>query len=320
MSAETEALRAAVADFARAVVAPAAAAAERGVRDPRVDEGLDALGLFGMAAPAALGGSDLDDGDRLVVVDALAEADASVALLVGLHAATVRALRAADPESVPITAAEAVPLFAGRGERATWPSALVPRFALGPIAGGAGVRGIAFVDVPASATTASAPASGLRALGLVDGPVPAASASIDEADPIEGLDEARRAIAATALGVARSAATAALAHAGTRVQFGRPIGHFPAIGAKLADARAAIDALALRVSRGRVDDAVVAHATSVAERIAHDALQVHGGLGYTKDAPVERAFRDAVALRALARAWRGAEGGEASARESLASR
>jgi alkylation response protein AidB-like acyl-CoA dehydrogenase len=99
-----------------------------------------------------------------------------------------------------------------------------------------------------------------------------------------------------------------------RVQFQTPIARFPAIRAKLVEAELAIasaEAL-LRAAAERLDAGdpravagALAACVEAAEAVAHDALQIHGGYGYTRDYPVERAFRDACQLRAWAEAWRG---------------
>lgn len=96
---------------------------------------------------------------------------------------------------------------------------------------------------------------------------------------------AARAIASVAHGVARAAYETARAYASERKQFGRAIETFPAIAAKLDRARALLEARAA----GEL-------ATAGALEIAHDALQIHGGYGYTREYTVERLYRDALEL------------------------
>jgi alkylation response protein AidB-like acyl-CoA dehydrogenase len=117
------------------------------------------------------------------------------------------------------------------------------------------------------------------------------------------LGGGRIGIAAQALGIARGAVEAARAHARDRVQFGRPIAEFQAIQFMLADAATALDAgwlltlaAAWRKRRGlpfvRESAEAKLFATERANEICDRALQIMGGYGYTRELPVERAFRD----------------------------
>ena len=121
---------------------------------------------------------------------------------------------------------------------------------------------------------------------------------------MSGLDGGRIGIAALAVGVARAAFEAARSYANERQAFGRAIHEFQGVGFKLADMATRIDAarlLTLRAAwlkdRGfRVTrEAAMAKlfASEAATAVTHDAVQVLGGYGYTKDFPVERYFRDA---------------------------
>ncbi|MCJ7755376.1 MAG: acyl-CoA dehydrogenase family protein [Thermoanaerobaculales bacterium] len=118
------------------------------------------------------------------------------------------------------------------------------------------------------------------------------------------LDGGRISIAALSVGIARGALDAALAYAATREQFGRPIAAFQLIQAKLADMATGVDAARLLTQRaaslkdaGRITTCESAmakvYASEVAVAVAEEAIQIHGGYGYTKDYPVERAWRDA---------------------------
>ncbi|MCK4302786.1 MAG: acyl-CoA dehydrogenase family protein [Candidatus Eisenbacteria sp.] len=121
---------------------------------------------------------------------------------------------------------------------------------------------------------------------------------------MEALDSGRIGIASQAIGIARAAFDRALEHAKTRQQFGRTISEFQAIQWKLADMSVKIDAahlLALKAAWLRVSggDYVLASAQAklyagrIAVEVADDALQIHGGYGYTQDYQVERHYRDA---------------------------
>ncbi|MEA3202742.1 MAG: butyryl-CoA dehydrogenase [Thermoplasmata archaeon] len=118
------------------------------------------------------------------------------------------------------------------------------------------------------------------------------------------LDGGRLGIASQALGIAVGAYEASLAYAQERVQFGRPIGANQAIQWKLADMATRIDAARLLVHRAaqlkdlqrpysKEASMAKVHASETAMWVATEAVQVHGGNGYTKDYPVERSFRDA---------------------------
>lgn len=118
------------------------------------------------------------------------------------------------------------------------------------------------------------------------------------------LDGGRISIAALSVGIARGALDAALAYAATREQFGRPIAAFQLIQAKLADMATNVDAARLLTQRAaslkdagrtttRESAMAKVYASEVAVAVAEEAIQIHGGYGYTKDYPVERAWRDA---------------------------
>ncbi len=118
------------------------------------------------------------------------------------------------------------------------------------------------------------------------------------------LDEGRVNIATVGLGLARAAFEAALSYAKTRVQFGRPIGTHQGLNFMLADMAAAVDSARLLTwyagslaDRGQryTREAAQAkfYATDTAMRVTTDAVQIHGGYGYTKDFIVEKLMRDA---------------------------
>lgn len=122
------------------------------------------------------------------------------------------------------------------------------------------------------------------------------------------LDAGRIGIAAQALGIAEAAYEAARAYAGQREAFGQPIGAFQGTGFKIADMKTRIEAArlliynaALKKERARTtgerftQEAAMAKlfASETAMYVTHAALQIHGGMGYSKELPVERYFRDA---------------------------
>jgi alkylation response protein AidB-like acyl-CoA dehydrogenase len=121
---------------------------------------------------------------------------------------------------------------------------------------------------------------------------------------IETLNEGRIAIGAQMTGLARGAMDYAVAYAKERKQFGKPIGEFQGVQFELA--RMAIDVEASRLlvyNAARLRDAGLPFqteaaiakyfASQVAEQTASKAIEVHGGVGFTKDYPVEKLYRDA---------------------------
>jgi alkylation response protein AidB-like acyl-CoA dehydrogenase len=129
-------------------------------------------------------------------------------------------------------------------------------------------------------------------------------------DGMEELTKARAQTAARAVGVARGALEDALAYARERRQFGRPLSDFQAIRFKLAWMATEVEAarrLVYHAAR-RLDDreqAIVEasmaklFASEMAERVTSEALQIHGGNGYTTDFAVERHWRDARLTRII---------------------
>lgn len=118
------------------------------------------------------------------------------------------------------------------------------------------------------------------------------------------LDGGRIGIAAQATGIAQGAFDAALKYSKERLAFGHPIAEFQAIQFMLADMATEIDAarLLIRKAAWKQDtgarfsqDAAIAKlfASEMATRVAHKAIQIHGGNGYSREYPVERAYRDA---------------------------
>jgi alkylation response protein AidB-like acyl-CoA dehydrogenase len=117
------------------------------------------------------------------------------------------------------------------------------------------------------------------------------------------LDGGRISIAALALGIAQGAYESALKYSQERKQFGQPIFDFQGIQFKLADMATQIDAarlLTLRAAwmkdnkRQTTRESAMAklYASEIAVKVAEEAIQIHGGYGYTKDYPPEKYWRD----------------------------
>ena len=121
---------------------------------------------------------------------------------------------------------------------------------------------------------------------------------------IETLNEGRIGIGAQMVGLAQGALQAAIAYAKERRQFGKAIAEFQSMQFQLAEMATQLEAARLLVyNAARLKDAgepftqqgamAKYFASQVAEHIASKAVEVFGGMGYTKDAPVEKFFRDA---------------------------
>ena len=137
-------------------------------------------------------------------------------------------------------------------------------------------------------------------------PAPSATLCVSENRiriALSNLEGGRIGIAAQSVGMARAAYEAALAYARGREAFGKPIIEQQAVSFRLADMATQIAA-----ARGLVFDAATQRdagescikeasmaklfASEMAERVASDAIQIHGGYGYVADFPVERIYRD----------------------------
>jgi butyryl-CoA dehydrogenase len=145
-------------------------------------------------------------------------------------------------------------------------------------------------------------------IGMSDLRVPRANLIGAEGDgfkvAMKTLDGGRIGIAAQAVGIGRAALEASLRYAHDRQTFGRPIAEYQAIQWKLADMALEIDAARLLTLRAAaMKDAGVPcteqsamaklYAAEAAMKAATEAVQIHGGYGYTKEFKVERYFRDA---------------------------
>jgi butyryl-CoA dehydrogenase len=118
------------------------------------------------------------------------------------------------------------------------------------------------------------------------------------------LDSGRIGIAAQAVGLAQGALEAAVDYSKQRIQFGHPISDFEAIQFKLADMEMFVQAARLLIfSTARKKDlgqrftteaaAAKLFASDMVMKVTLEAVQIHGGNGYTMDYPVERMLRDA---------------------------
>jgi butyryl-CoA dehydrogenase len=145
-------------------------------------------------------------------------------------------------------------------------------------------------------------------LSFSDLRVPAANLIGKEGDgfkvAMKTLDGGRIGIASQAIGIARASLEASLRYSQERKSFGKPIANYQAIQWKLADMAVEIDAARLLTHRAAtLKDAgqpcttqsamAKLFAAEAAMKAATEAIQVHGGYGYTREFKVERYFRDA---------------------------
>lgn len=117
------------------------------------------------------------------------------------------------------------------------------------------------------------------------------------------LDGGRISIAALAVGIAQGAYESALRYSKERQQFGRPISEFQAIQFKLANMATQIDAARLLMYRAawlkdqkrkvtKESSMAKLFASEMSVNVCEEAIQIHGGYGYTKDYPPEKYWRD----------------------------
>ena len=117
------------------------------------------------------------------------------------------------------------------------------------------------------------------------------------------LDGGRISIGALSLGIAKGAFEAALKYSKERQQFGKPISEFQGIAFKLADMATEIEASELLLHKAahlknnkqpvtKIGAMAKMYSSEVCVKVSNEAVQIHGGYGYTKDYPVEKFYRD----------------------------
>lgn len=151
-------------------------------------------------------------------------------------------------------------------------------------------------------------ASETVSLSLVDCRVPAENLLAQEGMGFKiamtELDSGRIGVGAQAVGIAQGALERSVKYARERVAFGQPIAELEAIQWMIADMATRLDAARLLVYRAaamkaagepftRQASMAKLYASEAATFIAHRAIQIHGGYGYTEDYVVERHYRDA---------------------------
>ncbi len=274
--------------FAAERVAPEAAAfGERGQIPPAIFRELGELGLLGLLVPASQGGAELEPLALVVLVETLARADAGLALAVASHNLAALAVPQPSLLSGEKRAALALEPAGDAPVIAPWAELLV-------VLDGSG----GCVVLEPRAQPAAQAALGVRSAGLRAYPT---EGGRKQAAP-RGLETlATLAYAALALGVGEAALLAGRDYSKDRRQFGKPIADFQATQWKLADGRTQLDAaqcLLFAAAAAQPPAPAAAAkakllAAEAAVRAADDALQLHGGYGYTEDFPIERYYRDA---------------------------
>ncbi|MCF8322664.1 MAG: acyl-CoA dehydrogenase family protein [Flavobacterium sp.] len=118
------------------------------------------------------------------------------------------------------------------------------------------------------------------------------------------LDGGRISIGALSLGIAKGAYEAALKYSKERHQFGKAISEFQGVSFKLVDMATEIEAAELLLHKAaflknqnrkmtKLSAMSKMYASEMCVKVANEAIQIHGGYGYTKDYPVEKFYRDA---------------------------
>ncbi|MCH2108344.1 MAG: acyl-CoA dehydrogenase family protein [Polyangiaceae bacterium] len=351
LSEDEKLLRQAVLDFSRQEIAPRVRQMDAaGAIDPAVWQGVFELGLMGIETPEAHGGAGASFFDAILVVEALAEFDPSVSVLVDVQNTLVAntLLRVASPAQqeryLPRLAADTVGAYA-LSEAASGSDAFALKSTAKKTATGwrlngsklwitnggeadlfiifanadpeAGYRGIsAFLverGTPGFQIEKKEDKLGIRASSTC----PLSLENVDISEDallgevgtgykvaIETLNEGRIGIGAQMVGLAAGALRIATEHVCEREQFGQKLSEFQAIQYELAEMRTDWEAARLMVyNAARLKDAgedfVAAAAmaklfsSQVAERNASRAVELLGGVGFTKEYGAEKLYRDA---------------------------
>ncbi|RAL23535.1 hypothetical protein DL240_05075 [Lujinxingia litoralis] len=277
--------------------------------------GLTELGLWSLAVPEHQGGAGFDLLTGALAVEELASRDASVATAIALSNAVVVPALAMGNHALLESAAMGTPPVA-----AAWCSP------------GASTQRSIHIVAPPGATHAvfRAPEDGQRpaSWGLIELAQPSDASKtlglrgvsrLQMSDSPQGellveqtsgdrdfLIRAGALLAAVGVGIATGALRLALSYAEERHQFQRPLHGFQAIQFKLATMATELEGARQLTYRACLSasprDSRLAFrlARECAFTVADEALQIHGGYGYTREYPVERHFRDAVQLSTLA--------------------
>lgn len=246
------------------------------------------VGFWGLLSPEDVGGSDLDAVSFVLVIEELAKASPAIAMLVANHCGPASALVASDDAKRATSGEKLFTYVFCAGDSCVVPSGDV-------------VDGVFLVDASQRVFSGIQSQEAARPLGLdavawaswkkgmqVDMPHPERLASIARAAVLLGAGE-------RAFSVARD-------YSLDRKQFGRPIAKFQAIQWKIAETKMRLDAARMFLFDAcQKEDAASALVASqlafdAARLAADEAIQIHGGYGYTKEYQPESLLRDVLSL------------------------
>ncbi|MCA8950121.1 MAG: acyl-CoA/acyl-ACP dehydrogenase [Planctomycetes bacterium] len=302
-------------------------------------DGLAELGLFGLSVGEDAGGAGMGFVPFVAALEAIGQQSGSLARLFVGQVQCALALEAAGHAALDeVMSGSALAVFVGPEHGIAFAADKVDGVAeLVPGGGEAGVFYVAardgetwkLVAVDAGGVERTA----VRSLGLASSAparvtFAAASATVvAEGDVAErAIDRARAAawlgVAATAVGGGVACIEAAKKHAGERIAFGKPLLRQEAVVRKIVESRQGVDAARqLAMHAARLADAGLDATQSALQarvlavdamvRAADEAIQIHGGFGYTVEYHVERHYRDGKTLEVL-------DGGSESLRDRLA--
>jgi len=341
-----------VSKFAREEIAPGAEHIDRSCEFPAANlEKMAALNLMGIMVPQEYGGAELDAVSYVIIIEELAKACASTAVIASVHnsmvefplvafgtpeqkakylqrlamgeivgaAALTEPNAGSDPGSLETTAEKDGDFYVLNGTKAFITNALgahlfVVYATLGRELEKDGI--CAFLverDTHGFTVGKHEEMMGVRGGGTCqlvfeNCRIPKENLLGKEGEGLKialtALDAGRIGIAAQAVGIAQACLDEALAYSKERKQFGQPICSFEMVQSMLVDMAVDIEAARLLVRKAAFlkdqkapysKDASIAKlfASNTAMKTATDAIQVHGGYGYSKEYPVERHFRDA---------------------------
>jgi alkylation response protein AidB-like acyl-CoA dehydrogenase len=341
-----------VSKFAREEIAPKAEHVDRTCEFPLENlEKMAGLNLLGVMVPQEYGGAELDTVSYSVIIEEIARACASTAVIASVHnsmveyplmtfgsteqksrylqrlasgeiigaAALTEPGAGSDPSSMETTAVRDGDFYVLNGTKAFITNAVAAHLFIvyATVGKDLGKEGIsAFLmerNTPGLTVGKHEEMLGVRGSGTCQlifesCRVPAANLLGKEGDGLKialsSLDVGRIGIAAQAVGIGQACMDEAVAYSKERRQFGQPISSFEMVQNMLVEMATEIDAARLLVRRAAFckdqrmrfsKEASMAKlfASDTAMKTAINAVQVHGGYGYSKEYPVERHFRDA---------------------------
>src|SRR5712671_739042 len=306
---EQKLLQKTVREFADPEVKPLAKELDETGRFPRdTFKKAAELGLTGIALPEAEGGTGFDHVGYSIVIEEISRCCASTEPQAGSNAAALQTKAVKKGDKYVINGTKAWITNGGAADAA------IVYVNTDPPKGEKGITAIVVEkSTPGFKVGKEEKKLGINAtacceLVFTDCEVPGGNRIGNEGEgykvALSTLDGGRIGIGAQATGIAQGAFEAALAWSQERTAFGHPISQFQAIQFMLADMSTEIDAARLLVRKaawkqdtgGRFSmDAAIAKlfASEMATRVTHKAIQIHGGYGYSREYPVERAYRDA---------------------------